>query len=270
MKRNVASRWIVSWAVLLLLGAGPALVPAQAGQISGLEELAYRIGDALERHRTRFLDRTLPILSTSYVNLDDLNKSSPFGRLLGVMVASRFSQHGYRVLEVRLDKQHLVIQEGNGELALSRSIGRVRGTHEAQAIIVGTYTTSGNRIYVCTRLVDVMDNTLISSCDVSAPVTGVAESLLQEEPKKPERTASSQGEKDPIASGSVLLKLSNPLAAKIVQAQLARLGYYHAKLDGIWKSRSKAALAAFKRDNHLPNEQAWDLETQIALFNPRF
>jgi peptidoglycan hydrolase-like protein with peptidoglycan-binding domain len=72
---------------------------------------------------------------------------------------------------------------------------------------------------------------------------------------------------NPLSNGSVLLKLSNPLAAKIVQSQLAMLGYYQHNIDGKWGKYSRSALSSFKRDNYLGDGSKWDMETQIALFN---
>jgi len=70
----------------------------------------------------------------------------------------------------------------------------------------------------------------------------------------------------PLASGSVLLNLSNPQDAKIAQARLSELGLYKAAIDGIWGKLSRAALKAFKEQNGLPNPEKWDKETQMLLF----
>ena len=56
---------------------------------SNLEDTTYTAGDMLERNLLYVLDRTLPILSTSFVNLDNLKETSAFGRLIGVQIASR-------------------------------------------------------------------------------------------------------------------------------------------------------------------------------------
>ncbi len=251
--------------------------------IDGISRVA---GDMLERNRLFYLDRTLPILSTSFVNLDDLKETSAFGRLMGVRVASRFSQHGYRVVELRLGKGSLIIQEKKGEFVLSRETARLDGCYDAQAIIVGTYSLDDNCAFVSVRLVSILDNTLISSYDFTIRMDDTLKRLAGKktdvvtamqsvevsdinENQDAASAASSKGKINPISSGSVLLKLSNPLAAKIVQAQLSRLGFYTWKVDGIWKTRSRNALVAFKRKNHLSNEARWDLETQLALFNPK-
>jgi hypothetical protein len=261
----------------------PLLASGYSSDIEGISQVA---GDMLEKNRLFYLDRTLPILSTSFVNLDDLNETSAFGRLMGVSVASRFSQHGYRVVELRLGKGSVVIQGKNGEFVLSRDTARLEGSHEAQAVIVGTYSIDDNWAYISVSLVGIRDNTVISSHDFSMRMdetlkkmagkrsgyvvaTGEAVQVSDLEESKGETSKSEKGGNDPISNGSILLELSNPLAAKIIQAQLSRLGYYAWKVDGIWKTRSRRALAAFKKENKLPRVTRWDLETQVALFNSK-
>ncbi len=278
--------WIVLPAVFFLFCSTvpkPLLASGYPSDIEGISQVA---GDMLETNRLFYLDRTLPILSTSFVNLDDLNETSAFGRLLGVSVASRFSQHGYRVVELRLGKGSVVVQKKNGEFVLSRDTARLDGSHEAQAVIVGTYSLDDNWAYLSVRLVGIRDNTVISSYDFSMRMDETLKKLAQRksgymiakretvkvtdlEDSKGDISKSGRDGKDPISNGSILLKLSNPLAAKIIQTQLSRLGYYNWKVDGIWKGRSRKALAAFKKEKKLTNPTRWDLETQIALFNPR-
>ncbi len=252
---------------------------------SGIDGMSQVAGDMLEKNRLYYLDRTLPILSTSFVNLDELKETSAFGRLMGVRVASRFSQHGYRIVELRLGKGSVMIQEKNGALVLSKETARLDGSHDAQAIIVGTYSLGENRAYISAKIVGIRDNTVISSYDFSMRMDETLKGLAEKkagcviatrkgveisdlEESKAEISKSKKAGKNPISNGSILLELSNRLAAKIIQTQLSRLGYYKWKIDGIWKTRSRKALAAFKKENKLPNATRWDLETQVALFNP--
>ena len=254
--------WIVLPAAFLLFCLTVPKPLLASGYPSDIEGVSRVAGDMLEKNRLFYLDRTLPILSTSFVNLDDLNETSAFGRLMGVGVASRFSQHGYRIVELRLGKGNVVIQRKNGEFVLSRDTARLNGSHEAQAIIVGTYSLDDNWAYLTVRLVNILDNTVISSWDFSMRMDETLKNLAGkrsgyviagredvkvtdlEEPKG----NISKSDKNPISNGSILLKLSNPLAAKIIQTQLSRLGYYTWKVDGIWKGRSRKALAAFKKE----------------------
>lgn len=244
-----------------------------------LDSIAYVAGDMLEGNLLYDLDRTLPILSTSFVNLDNLNETSAFGRLIGEQIASRLSQHGYKVVELRLSNGKVLVKEKNGELALSREMKRIDKSYDAQAVIVGTYCIAENWAFVSTRLVSTLDNSILSSYNFSIRMGGLLKALVKKNisnaatSKKtvgisditPEKTK--RAGNDPISIGSMLLDLTTPLSAKIVQSQLARFGYYTAKIDGKWGKRSRVALASFKRVRGLPNVNEWNMSTQIALFS---
>ena len=245
---------------------------------SDLDDISYTAGDMLERNLLYYLDRTLPILSTSFVNLDNLKETSAFGRLVGVQIASRFSQHGYRVIDIRLSNGKVLVQERNGELVLSRDMKRINNRQDAQAILVGTYTIAGNRAFVSTRLVSTLDNVILSSYNFSIKMDDLLKALAQKNlnsaavskkpvPKKANRNSISAIRKDPVSSGTIFLELSNPLAAKIVQTHLSRLGYYTAKVDGKWGKKSRAALVSFKKARELPNVNRWDMGTQMVLLS---
>ena len=244
-----------------------------------LDHIAYTAGDMLERNLLYHLDRTLPILSASFVDLDNLNETSAFGRLIGEQIASRFSQHGYKVVELRLSNGKVLVKEKNGELALSREMKRIDKSHDAQAIIVGTYCTAENWAFVSTRLVSTLDNSILSSYNFSIKMGELLKMLAKKNISnaatskktveisdiKPKRMTGARN--DPISRGSVFLELSNPLAAKIVQSHLYRLGYYTAKVDGKWGKRSRAALISFKKARKLPNVNRWDMGTQMVLLS---
>ena len=248
---------------------------------SDLGDISYTAGDMLERNLLYYLDRTLPILSTSFVNLDNLKETSAFGRLVGVQIASRFPQHGYRVIDIRLSNGKVLVRERNGELALSRDMKKISNCQDAQAILVGTYTIAGNRAFVSTRLVSTLDNSILSSYNFSIRMDDLLKALAQKNlnsaavNKKPapkrakgaNRNSISAIRKDPVSSGTIFLELSNPLAAKIVQSHLFRLGYYTAKVDGKWGGKSRAALVSFKKARKLPNVNRWDMGTQMVLLS---
>lgn len=248
---------------------------------SDLGDISYTAGDMLERNLLYYLDRTLPILSTSFVNLDNLKETSAFGRLVGVQIASRFSQHGYRVIDIRLSNGKVLVQERNGELVLSRDMKRINNCQDAQAILVGTYTIAGNRAFVSTRFVSTLDNSILSSYNFSIKMDDLLKALAQKNlnsaavskkqiPKRAKganRNSISAIKKDPVSTGTIFLELSNPLAAKIVQSHLFRLGYYTAKVDGKWGKKSRAALVSFKKARKLPNVNRWDMGTQMVLLS---
>jgi TolB-like protein len=125
----------------------------------------YRITDELLlqlNHRTNNNDA---ILVASFVDINNLTKSSTFGRMLAEHVSSRLSQRGYKVIDMRLRTDSVFMEEGKGEFLLSRDLREVSKNHNASAVVVGTYAKSANGMYVSARIVNPSDSTVISSCD---------------------------------------------------------------------------------------------------------
>ena len=251
---------------------------------SNIRDIAYFAGDMLEMNLLYNLDRTLPILSTSFANLDNLKETSAFGRLIGDQIASRFSQHGYKVIELKLSNDKVIVQEGNGELVLSRDIKKIDKFYDVQAIIVGTYFIAGNRAFLSTKLVKTVDNSILSSYEFSLLMNELLQALVQkgldnvtyeksdkrlvkEIKSRTDQKPDSAHGKSQYSISSILVKLSNPLGARIVQKKLSQLGYYTSKIDGKWGPLSIKALSTFKKEQKLPNVDKWDIETQRTLFD---
>jgi peptidoglycan hydrolase-like protein with peptidoglycan-binding domain len=129
--------------------------------------------------------------------------------------------------------------------------------------------------------VSTLDNAILSSYNFSIKMDDLLKALAQKNlnsaavskkqlPKRAKganRNATSAIKKDPVSTGTIFLELSNPLAAKIVQSHLFRLGYYTAKVDGKWGKKSRAALVSFKKARELPNVNRWDMGTQMVLLS---
>lgn len=113
------------------------------------------------------------ILVTSFVELGQLQKTSDLGRILAEQVASRINQKGYATVEVKL-AQEIFIKESKGEFALSRSLTNISHQHAAQAIVVGTYSTLNNYVYVNVKIVHANDGYVYASHDFAIPKTIVS------------------------------------------------------------------------------------------------
>jgi TolB-like protein len=110
-----------------------------------------------------------PILVASFVNLDNLNESSTFGRVTAEQFASRFNQKDFVTLEVKLGSV-MFVKEGSGEFILSREMREISVKHQAQAALVGNYTVAAERIYLTARIVNVDDGRVLASHDYSVPI----------------------------------------------------------------------------------------------------
>lgn len=131
-----------------------------------LVKSAYTIADGLLAQLKINIDKNSSILVTSFVNIDNLKESSTLGRMLAEHVASRLSQRGYKVIEMRLRTTSVFMEEGKGEFLLSRDLRDVSKNQNSTAVVVGTYGLFPNgEVSVSARVVSPSDSTIISSCD---------------------------------------------------------------------------------------------------------
>lgn len=236
-----------------------------------VRDIAYEAADILEENLLFRLNKTLPILVTSLSDMDRLKSTSEFGRLMGDLIASRMVQHGYRIIEMKLNKNNRLFKTGRGILALTDDIREMETDHDAQAILTGTYALSGGHLLVSAKIIDAGDHAVISTCDLTVPLTKAIDDLAARERSRISRPnlALENSEDIPpnaLTDGVITLEAANPLGASIIQQRLAELGYYKDTIDGLWGDRSRRALRGFKKDKGLPDNSRWDVPTQMALF----
>ena len=104
----------------------------------------------------------LPVLTTTFVDNNELEKTSHFGRLLQEHLAARLVQLGYTVKEIKL-RPDLVIEPQSGETVLSRHLALLKETQPAQAILVGTTSMAQRTLYISARLINPQDATIIAA-----------------------------------------------------------------------------------------------------------
>ncbi|ACL01949.1 hypothetical protein Dalk_0240 [Desulfatibacillum aliphaticivorans] len=156
-------------------GVNPIVIPHE-----NLLESSYNAGDILAQALKRqSLPMNRPMLASSLVNIDNLEESSTFGRLVSEQIASRLAQHGYPFVELKLRQDSVFIKEGQGEFLLSRELRHLGETHDAAAVLVGTYAVTEDLVFVSVRLVRTQDNTVIAGHDYQLYNSDIVESLLR-------------------------------------------------------------------------------------------
>jgi TolB-like protein len=147
---------------------------------SNLLESSYAAADSLGRGlRFRGVSLDESILAASFVNIDDLTKSSTLGRIVSEQIASRLAQHGFKIIEVKLRQESVFIKEGKGEFLLSREVLSLGATRGAHAVLVGTYAVSRNFIFVSARVVRTEDNSVVTGYDYELPNDATTKSMLR-------------------------------------------------------------------------------------------
>lgn len=130
----------------------------------------YEAAEYLIKKLPKEMFRDAPILVANFVNLDDLKESATFGKVVSEQISSRFKQHGYTIIEMKL-RAEIFIKEDSGEFSLSRELSEISTKHSAQAVVVGSYAAAADRVYLTARIVNVTDSTILASYDYNIPMT---------------------------------------------------------------------------------------------------
>lgn len=143
---------------------------------SGIEHKISALAGQLISHAKENIAGEYVIAVTTLVNLNSLYRTSSLGRFIGEQFISEFQQAGIDVIEIR-KSPNIMVSRGHGEYALSREMEELDFVHNIQAMLVGTYTVSGSRLFVNVRLLAVQDGMVISTaniaCDLDQELIGM-------------------------------------------------------------------------------------------------
>jgi TolB-like protein len=161
---------VLTLIALTTIVVGGCATAREAQRDHSLVDVGYRIADVLASTGNASLTQGDTIIVASFVNVNNLRQSSSFGRMVAEQVASRLVQRGHRVVEVRLRQNSVFVSEGRGEFMLSRDVREISRTHNASAVVVGTYAEGGGRVYVSARIVRPNDDVIVATADYDVPL----------------------------------------------------------------------------------------------------
>ncbi|HQR04012.1 MAG: hypothetical protein JSR19_09700 [Proteobacteria bacterium] len=161
-------------ALALAACAGPSYQGAQNSEFTSAN---YAAVDKLVSATAVPIDKNTPLLVATVVNIDSLNKSSRFGRLISEQIASRLTQQGFNVVEMKL-RSDIYIKEGTGELLLSRDVRDLSKNYNAQVVVVGNYAVASGYVYLTLKAVTVVDNRVIAAVNYLLPLSENNQALL--------------------------------------------------------------------------------------------
>ncbi len=125
--------------------------------------------------------RDTPVLVATIVNVNDMRRTAPLGRTLSEQYASHMAAAGFNVKEMKL-RGDVFIREETGELLLSREIKDIARSHNAEMVLVGTYSAAANFTYVSLKFVRTEDSRIIRSYDYALPNDKDVTKMLQVAP----------------------------------------------------------------------------------------
>lgn len=93
------------------------------------------------------------LVVTSFVDLDNLAKTSRFGRFVTERLAYEMHRAGYRVFEIRQARK-IEIVKNEGEFHLTRESRELLDKYRSDAVIVGTYALVSGELTLHARMVE--------------------------------------------------------------------------------------------------------------------
>lgn len=116
-------------------------------------------------------------LPTSFVNQDDFEQSSSFGRYVAEQMFYEFNQRGFPIREYRIGHE-IVMRESEGDFYLSREDGSFNSPDGSSVVIAGTYYQDKFSLFVNARLIRPADGLVLRTAQMVMPMTGVAQRML--------------------------------------------------------------------------------------------
>jgi TolB-like protein len=154
----------------------------QAANYTAVTELLKRMpAGAVSSSNSGNDGSNAPFIVATLVNIDQLEQSSTLGRLISEQVASKMTQLGHNVLELKV-RNSVYLKRNEGELLLTREIREVASNHRAQAVIVGTYAESATLVYVNLKVVNPATNVVLAAHDYALPLNKQVRSMLRKTP----------------------------------------------------------------------------------------
>ena len=138
---------------------------------------SYAAADSLFDQAPYLREDSQPLITASFVDVNDLKNSSSLGRIIAEQISSRFSQQGFTMIEMKL-RNEVFIQERAGEFVLSRSVKDISQAHDAAAVVAGTYAVGRRSVYVSARLIRAADNLILAAVDYNLPLGPDTRALL--------------------------------------------------------------------------------------------
>lgn len=126
----------------------------------------------------RALSKDNLIVVSTFVNVDDLQQTSAFGRIVSSQIASAFFKSGYRIRSMELPTDAFV-KSDNGFLQLTENARSEIKKQGASTLVAGIFAPGRVTAYVTIRMIDIDSREVISSTDFSVPMGQDTRQLLR-------------------------------------------------------------------------------------------
>ena len=169
-------------ALPLLLAACSSTPPKDEGNYSTVSSnqfisANYKAADTLLQQLSGKLVADKPLIMATIVNIDALDQTTTLGRLVSEQLSTRMAQGGLQMLEMKL-RNSVYLKRNQGELMLTREIGEVATSHNAQAIVVGSYAETSDMVFINVKVIQPNTNLVLAGHDYVLTKEAIVRSML--------------------------------------------------------------------------------------------
>lgn len=116
----------------------------------------------------------------TFVNMSQLYATSSLGRFVSEQLITELQKSGVEVIEVRKTPS-LIMSSNDGVFGLSTDMDELSLVHNAQAIVVGTYSAAGGEVFINARLLRNSDNMVLSTGSMTYAMDAMSRAMLADE-----------------------------------------------------------------------------------------
>ncbi len=153
-------------------------LPLRSANYAAADELVRLAGLTTASATSNRANTGGPLIVATLASIDALEQSSTLGRFVSEQVASRLSQTGLSVVDLKV-RNGIYMKRNEGEFMLTREIRDVAAAHKAQGVIVGTYAESANFVHITLKLVDPANSLVLAAYDYSLPLDKQVKSMIR-------------------------------------------------------------------------------------------
>lgn len=139
-------------------------------------EANHHAGDQLVSKLKTQINPTATVLVGTLSSIDRSGDSSRFGRLVSEQIATRLSNRGFNVVEMKL--RGTVEISPAGAVVLSDNVKDLVRSYEAQMVIAGTYAVADQYVYLTLKAINPADNRILSAHNYTLPINENNAALL--------------------------------------------------------------------------------------------
>lgn len=141
-------------------------------------EESYDATERLQDQVAGKIPKNSLIVVSTLLNVDNLNQTSSFGRIVSDQIASAFNRLGYQVIGMEIPVDLFIMKEG-GRFHLTEETKAMLRHYRASTLVGGVYAPGKRHSYVSLRMIDITNKNIIASTDFSVPMGPDAKMMMK-------------------------------------------------------------------------------------------